>query len=464
MQLRHRPRHQVGAGHHVDRQALRDGHQLGACGQDAAGEVAPGVDDARACRPQQRVLHLAGDALDAAAEDRQVEAVGRQTLVRVHAACLCFRAVTCTTRPQRSSRRKVASGSITMVVNGVSTIAWTLHGLARRQRREVMHRRVTPSTVEEDLPRTGRGLLPRRRHDAAERPLAQVAGDPGTPVDELDLGRRVLEGEDLLVQSVKVGGQVGNVTLAAETARTQRQLDLPDLLGVARLDAVRRSSADRPPSTRSTKACGRAFSSRSSTAFTASRSKAREFARRNSALSSLSGQSSPPTALSAAPASGKSTCRQPRRRAIATLLRPAAPPPPIRIAARGSMPWLTVMSSIAPRHGLGRERQDGERRPPRRAIPSGRATSFSIAVARPIHVSRIRPPRKLCRIEVAQHQRRVGHGRRVPPPRRSRPGRARRPCSPGRHAAGRPRRPRRCCRRRRRRCGCRSTGSRSCGR
>jgi hypothetical protein len=54
-----------------------------------------------------------------------------------------------------------------------------------------------------------------------------------------------------------------------------------------------------------------------------------------------------PAALIAAPVSGISSRLQPSRRAMKTELSPAAPPPPISTALAGSMPWLTVSSSIA---------------------------------------------------------------------------------------------------------------------
>ncbi len=66
------------------------------------------------------------------------------------------------------------------------------------------------------------------------------------------------------------------------------------------------------------------------------------------ACSALSSDISAPAALSAAPTAGITTLAQPSRRATATAFRPAAPPPPIRIAEAGSIPWLMVISSIAP--------------------------------------------------------------------------------------------------------------------
>ena len=58
-----RARHQVGAAHDVDRQALGGREELGLGGQDAAGEVTRRVQDARAAGRSERVLHRSRDAL-----------------------------------------------------------------------------------------------------------------------------------------------------------------------------------------------------------------------------------------------------------------------------------------------------------------------------------------------------------------------------------------------------------------
>ena len=80
------------------------------------------------------------------------------------------------------------------------------------------------------------------------------------------------------------------------------------------------------------------------TASVAKRSLVVNVVRLNSVLRS---DISAPAALSVAPTSGMTTRLQPSRRAIWTELRPAAPPPPISTASRGSTPWLMVMSSMA---------------------------------------------------------------------------------------------------------------------
>ena len=66
--LLHVARDQVGAAHDVDREALGHREQLVVGGEDAAGEVACGVEDRGACRAKQRVHHRAGDALEPVAE------------------------------------------------------------------------------------------------------------------------------------------------------------------------------------------------------------------------------------------------------------------------------------------------------------------------------------------------------------------------------------------------------------
>ena len=87
--------------------------------------------------------------------------------------------------------------------------------------------------------------------------------------------------------------------------------------------------------------------------------------------------------------------RQPSRRAIATALRPAAPPPPTSTAPRGSMPWLSVISSIARTICSVASRRTAARR----LVPTSRP-SGSRDVARDRRVrprprrARIAPPRK----------------------------------------------------------------------
>jgi hypothetical protein len=66
----HRLAHEIGADQRVDRQALGRRQDPAIGRQDDAGEVVRGVQDARASGPEERVLHLPGDALHAAREHR----------------------------------------------------------------------------------------------------------------------------------------------------------------------------------------------------------------------------------------------------------------------------------------------------------------------------------------------------------------------------------------------------------
>ena len=75
MERQHRARHDVGSDQHVRGQALGLGEQLVAGGQDAAGEIARAVDQARARGPEQRVRHLARDRLEPARKHREPDPV-----------------------------------------------------------------------------------------------------------------------------------------------------------------------------------------------------------------------------------------------------------------------------------------------------------------------------------------------------------------------------------------------------
>ena len=76
MGLLHVRRDEVRPAHHVDWQALRHREQLVAGGEDAAGEIASGVEDRRARGPQQRVHHRPGAAFEAIAQQRELKRRG----------------------------------------------------------------------------------------------------------------------------------------------------------------------------------------------------------------------------------------------------------------------------------------------------------------------------------------------------------------------------------------------------
>ena len=61
MGLFHVPGDQVGAAHDMDGQAFGHRQHLVVGGEDAAGEIACGVEDRGSCRTKQRVHHRAGD-------------------------------------------------------------------------------------------------------------------------------------------------------------------------------------------------------------------------------------------------------------------------------------------------------------------------------------------------------------------------------------------------------------------
>ena len=69
--LFHVPGNQVGAAHDVDGQAFGHRQHLVVGGEDAAGEVACGVEDRGSRGAKQRVHHRAGDPLEAVAEQRE---------------------------------------------------------------------------------------------------------------------------------------------------------------------------------------------------------------------------------------------------------------------------------------------------------------------------------------------------------------------------------------------------------
>src|SRR4029453_10973552 len=92
--------------------------EAGVGGQDAAREIAAVVDDARARRPQQRVLHPRRDAVDSPREDGQPDSVDPAGPVAPPA-----RAHGVITRLPRGVRRATAPGSTTTVVTGDSTMS-----------------------------------------------------------------------------------------------------------------------------------------------------------------------------------------------------------------------------------------------------------------------------------------------------------------------------------------------------
>ncbi len=125
----HRPAHQIGADHDMDRQALGGGQQAAIGGQEHAGEVVAGVEHARACGPEQGVGHLARDRVEARGEDRHPHPVvaGALTRGRRHAGCAAHAVIT---RLPDAVRRARAPGSTTTVVKEDSTIAGPTRGLA----------------------------------------------------------------------------------------------------------------------------------------------------------------------------------------------------------------------------------------------------------------------------------------------------------------------------------------------
>ena len=152
-------------------------------------------------------------------------------------------------------------------------------------------------------------------------------------------------------------------------------------------------------------------------------------------------------------------------RAAAELLREARPRAPARRrrrrsartrAGRGPSPTTPT----AARASSARSRARGSRRRPRAAsAPSGSATALD-APARPARGEIvICAVRDRARRHQAEHDVRVGHGRRPRRRGRSRPAPARRPRCAARPAARPPRRARRSSRRRRRPRRCRSSGS-----
>ncbi len=72
----HRPADDVRADERMSGQALRCGEQPAIGREHHAGKVVRGVEDARASRAEERVLHFARDAVHPARQDRHADAVG----------------------------------------------------------------------------------------------------------------------------------------------------------------------------------------------------------------------------------------------------------------------------------------------------------------------------------------------------------------------------------------------------
>ena len=72
----HRPADDVRADQRVRRQAFRRGEQLAIGREHNAGKVVRRVEDARARRAEERILHFARDAVHPARQDRHADAVG----------------------------------------------------------------------------------------------------------------------------------------------------------------------------------------------------------------------------------------------------------------------------------------------------------------------------------------------------------------------------------------------------
>ena len=65
---------------------------------------------------------------------------------------------------------------------------------------------------------------------------AKAASSGHPPGDKLDRGGAVTDGEKLFVCLVEVLAEVGQVLGCGECAMTERDFDLPDLMGVSSLD------------------------------------------------------------------------------------------------------------------------------------------------------------------------------------------------------------------------------------
>ena len=116
MQLEHRAAQHVGA-EHVDRQALGIDEQVTLARRDAAREVARAVQYARSPGSQQRIAHLARDALETSREHgefRAAQSVRLPEAVRAHGWI---------TRLPEAVRSKRDAVSRTTVVKGDSTMA-----------------------------------------------------------------------------------------------------------------------------------------------------------------------------------------------------------------------------------------------------------------------------------------------------------------------------------------------------
>ena len=232
-------------------------------------------------------------------------------------------------------------------------------------------------------------------------------------------------------------------------------VQLPDLVGVARLDEVLgRHSPSSPARAGRPRSCSIsrrvAVERRRCTAVVVE--VVRVVAIRLTLNSRTMSEYWPPQALRAPAVAGTSTWRQPSSRAIGRMLSPAAPPPATSSASRGSTPSLIVISLIARDHVLVGDCR-GSRVPRLSAVPPSCCGELADHHRAPRPTSSfMRAAEEVVRVEVAEHQRGVGD-RRLGAAAAVAGGtgigagalRARR-------AAGRPDRPRRSSRRRRRYC------------
>ena len=435
---------QVGAAHHVDGQALGHREHLVVGGEDAAGEVACGVEDRGARRPEQRVHHRPHDALEAVVEQAEL-----QRRARPRGGLLSTRSSPSAELGRHGRRRDVdeqrtvrarstaAHASITTVVTGDSTITGPLTPFPAR----ACERGTTRVLDAADL--AGRWRVAGSRPSGRLRPgcgafragavrRAQRACRP--PRDDLDGRVRVADGEEFLVCLVE------GLARGRLDARPRSEA-VDDAAG----PRSPRPDAGIEPRPRTHIADVTASAPGSSTeALAPPRAGRRAWRRPGRDRSRRS--TSPPCARS--PSAGRRGARRWRRaplrprgcttggrsraagrcRRVETGATTAADH---RRRSRGSMPWISVISSIARHHPLDGQFEDGGRGCWRR---QARAAVRRLARA-PLRASSassdISPPEEVVGVDVAEHDAGVGDGRARRRRGRSTPGPGRRRRSAG---------------------------------
>ena len=347
VQRRHRGAHHVRPAHDVDRQAVGGHHELVARRHDAAGEVARGVQDARAAGPEERVRHPPHGRAQAVGEQRQLDRIAGD--LGGHRAAHGSIA-----RLPSAVRRAVAPGPTTIVVYGDSTIAGPATSSSVADVVEVRHPGVLPAIAGE-VRRTRRapGAAPpppdARRIGRSSRIRERAwARQPTSSTCGIAVGDR----EQPLVQ--RCGSPRGR-RQRRRRRRSAVRAGRPRSPRPGSGSAPRRGTRRRPRRRRRARRTpGSGLRARAATALTPSALKRSVEVTKAIAKSAEMSDSSAPAALSAAPTAGITTRRAARAaRAMSTQFEPGR-------------------ATAADQHRAARVD-----RPGRRSHPRSRATMFA---------------------------------------------------------------------------------------